>query len=200
MGQRLNIEIVDNSGVLANAYYHWSAYTGSAIELTLVALAAFDTYKGAITDPREMAIAMLEETGAGVNDEELRRIESSEELRRYDIRRCQNRNTGLLAISPEGISETEYWEEGRVTIDIQSKRVVFSVYCGFYSYEEWLEYHWGDVDSDTGKKVYRSLPIYDVSPYDISFDEFYRLQEIYNETEENGYRVKSDGEIITWIR
>ena len=31
MGQRLNIEIVNGETSLANAYYHWSAYTKSAL-------------------------------------------------------------------------------------------------------------------------------------------------------------------------
>lgn len=34
MGQRLNIEIISGDKVLANAYYHWSAYSRIAIELT----------------------------------------------------------------------------------------------------------------------------------------------------------------------
>ena len=33
MGQRLNIEIKKDSKVLANAYYHWSAYTSSALQM-----------------------------------------------------------------------------------------------------------------------------------------------------------------------
>ena len=42
MGQRLNIEIVkgDPDNVLANAYYHWSAYTSSAAQLTCLIVAA----------------------------------------------------------------------------------------------------------------------------------------------------------------
>ena len=38
MGQRLNIEIMSGEKVLANAYYHWSAYTASAAELTKIIL------------------------------------------------------------------------------------------------------------------------------------------------------------------
>lgn len=34
MGQSLNIEIWNNGEVLANAYYHWSAYTESAAKIT----------------------------------------------------------------------------------------------------------------------------------------------------------------------
>ena len=33
MGQRLNIEIKKDSKVLANSYYHWSAYTSSALQM-----------------------------------------------------------------------------------------------------------------------------------------------------------------------
>ena len=38
MGQRLNVEIWNNGEVLANAYYHWSAYTESAAHIVDKAL------------------------------------------------------------------------------------------------------------------------------------------------------------------
>ena len=34
MGERLNIEIVKGKKVLANAYYHWSGFTRTAMETT----------------------------------------------------------------------------------------------------------------------------------------------------------------------
>ena len=34
MGQRLNIEITKNGNVLANSYYHWSAYSDCALNIT----------------------------------------------------------------------------------------------------------------------------------------------------------------------
>ena len=42
MGQRLNIEIIENGKVLANAYYHWSGYTSSSLELTQEILEAIE--------------------------------------------------------------------------------------------------------------------------------------------------------------
>ena len=35
MGQRLNIEIWNESKRLANAYYHWSGYTSSTLDETM---------------------------------------------------------------------------------------------------------------------------------------------------------------------
>lgn len=34
MGQRLNIEMKTKGKVVANCYYHWSAYTMTALQLT----------------------------------------------------------------------------------------------------------------------------------------------------------------------
>ena len=34
MGQRLVVNIVQNDNILASGYYHWSAYTESAAEIT----------------------------------------------------------------------------------------------------------------------------------------------------------------------
>lgn len=42
MGQRLNIEIFNNGQVVVNAYYHWSAYTRSALELTAKVISAYN--------------------------------------------------------------------------------------------------------------------------------------------------------------
>lgn len=43
MGQRLNIEIKSKGKVVANCYYHWSAYTMSALQLTKEIISNFDS-------------------------------------------------------------------------------------------------------------------------------------------------------------
>lgn len=127
MGQRLNIEILDNGETLANSYYHWSAYTGSAIELTKQILEQIDDLRR--NNKLGWAVSLLECTGAGVNEEERMRIDS-DKTHRFDglaFNDAINRNEGLLSVTSEGIEETRTWEEGRVEIDISTRKIMFSV-------------------------------------------------------------------------
>ena len=72
MGQRLVINITDKDGKsLANAYYHWSGYTNSAASTLMDMLDNYDELKEQYKDKKELAIRLLEETGAGLNEEEV---------------------------------------------------------------------------------------------------------------------------------
>lgn len=132
MGQRLNIEIWNNGKVLANAYYHWSGFTGCAAELTTKILKNISKS----SDFSVMyAVKLLEETGAGINEaEKLRIIEDGRFLETL-FKPCIDRNSGLISVTEEGINETRFWEEGRVTIYLDERRVDFSVFHSYRKYE-----------------------------------------------------------------
>ena len=191
MGQRLNLEIVSNERTLANAYYHWSAYTGTAFMLTTQALDAYNIYANQYEDPVELAILMLEYTGAGVDQLERQRITDDPQLSKYRIQDARNRDTGILAITDTGIAETEHWEEERVTINIEEKTVCFGVY-----FEETLE-EWKEWNNDNDR--YERYPVIDYNIEKMSFDDFYKFMTVYELSwYVNGYR-KPDGSVISWI-
>lgn len=114
MGQRLNIEIHrkrDNK-CLANCYYHWSAYTHSALRLTKEIVDNYtDFYKE--KDDIHKAIKLLQSTGGGVVAEDFDKM-SKEDQRVFAL--GQNRNLGLICFSEEEMQKTRDWEEGRVEI------------------------------------------------------------------------------------
>lgn len=116
MGQRLNLGIRKKGKILANAYYHWSAYTGSSYELSAKA------HEYLVAHPNESdllkAIHALEATGAGLEPEEFIYAGSRRDLCNKEFNKATDRNEGLLAISPRGIQDTEDWAEGTVYIDI----------------------------------------------------------------------------------
>lgn len=125
MGQRLNLQIemdIPNSGdrqVLANAYYHWSGYTSSAYELVKqIADSHYCCEECTFMDPVEKAIRLLEATGAGLTEDEF-----TEEYPESKYKKATSRNNGLIAISEEGIKETQNWEEARVTINLTTNMV-----------------------------------------------------------------------------
>lgn len=135
MGQRLNIEIVKNNELLANSYYHWSGYSHCAINLAIKIINNFNYIKkykveNATNKDLLLAIRLLEETGAGTNksdiDETIKRIGLIDE--NIILKNCQGRNEGIIESSKEGMEENRYWEEGRVTIDIENQKIKFEVF------------------------------------------------------------------------
>lgn len=163
MGQCLNIEIMSGEKTLANAYYHWSAYTASAAELTKIILETpVDEEEPLIWQ----AIHLLETTGAGVPGYERDSILQNEMLSEAEVNHlqpCIDRNRGLIAITEEGMRDTKVWEEGRVTIHLDSKTVDFNVFFYFDPVEFEKEYE---------RKV-ETLPVFDQQTEAIPFDEFH---------------------------
>ena len=122
MGQRLNIQFEDNTGVLANAYYHWSGYTSSAMLLTNKIISS-DLIDDTSISNKVKAVKLLELTGAG-----LTRDEFNDDFPSHLYKESKDRSEGLIAISKEGIEETQSWEETRVTIDLDTNEINFRVY------------------------------------------------------------------------
>lgn len=193
MGQRLNIEILDGGIPLANSYYHWSAYSGDSLKLTrqIISLLSDKAYVAKYPDKRELAIRLLEATGAGANDSEYREIAKNPKLSKYTIKECTDRNNGLIAISEAGMEETRNWEEGRVSIDLHSGTFNFGVYDES-SREEYYEWN--------SKEEYNELPIIDKSlEGDFPFNEIGALCELYEKTRDHyAYRLPN-GNVIHWI-
>lgn len=124
MGQRLNIEIVKGDNVLANAYYHWSGYSNSAIDLVECIIRYYDyADKYHHENDTLFAIKLLEKTGAGLTEDEVEYVKKK--YGETKLSDCKGRNNGLIAITKKGIEETREWEEARVTIDIDTKTFDF---------------------------------------------------------------------------
>ncbi|MCI8699721.1 MAG: hypothetical protein HFJ47_00055 [Clostridia bacterium] len=133
MGQRLNIEIKNKEKVLANCYYHWSGFANSAVNLTIEIIRNFEyirKYETQNVKNKELlfAIRLLEETGAGTQKSEI--DNTIKEIGLIDenikLKESKGRNEGIIEISEEGMKENRYWEEARVTIDIENKTVNFN--------------------------------------------------------------------------
>ena len=193
MGQRLNIEIVSNGKLLANAYYHWDAYTGISLQRTDDILNKLNEIKEFVKDDLDLAIKLLESTGAGINDVERNYILADLELSKYlPINDCVDRNEGILAITKEGMQHTRYWEEGRVTIDIRKRTILFRVYW------EWTKEKCLDDYYDMER--YEQLPTIDYDlEKEIPFDKFEELKNLYTSTIDTYGFKRPDGNIIHWI-
>ncbi len=146
MGQRLNISLESDGEVVANCYYHWSAYTGSAAYLVQGICEVWDELKECSLSDAEFACRLLHDTGAGFNQEEIDRIRFQKDSRvnTFPLWPSTDRNSGLLSVTQEGIENTERWEEGRVTIDLNSGAICFDV--AFTMTAEEYKNEYGDDD------------------------------------------------------
>ena len=144
-----------------------------------------------VLSPTELAVRLLEHVGAGLNDRERENIKNYPEFADLTIQDCVDRNTGLLSVTPEGIKETEDWEEERVTINIEEETVIFTVFW-IESKEEFFEFN--------DQEAYDALQINDYNPdTEVSFEGFHTITDLYNNTLSGwGYRLPN-GDVVCWI-
>jgi hypothetical protein len=164
MGQRLNIEIIKNGETLANAYYHWGAYTSSSLELTKLIIENIDNIQ--CEDEVIRAVRLLEFTGALITSEEIEEMHKRSEKETF--KNAESRNDGLISITKEGIESTRKWEEGRVEIHLDEEFVDFNVFWK-YDKKTYLE------DSEKTGEKYQKLPLNTYNYNHISFDKFNQI-------------------------
>ena len=201
MGQRLNIEIKRKDKLLANAYYHWSAYTTSASELTINIINRFDKIMNKNCSDTAKAILLLQTTGAGlevsgVNDEleyAKENLEDNEET--FELFKTQDdRNEGLICINPEEMDNTERWEEGRVTVNIDTKTIDFDVV--------WVSDKEGWKDEEYTDEDYEKLVEFPLDhTWGITFEEFKDLDFFFQNAYDKGiwYFKYKDEQVISMI-
>ena len=124
MGQRLNIELLNNGKLLANCYWHWKGYTRTAIELT------DGIIQNELVEAKptvETAIRIFQSLGAGLLNDGgvVEDFKLAKELVGDEAVEGTDRNLGLIAITTESMERIEGWEEARVQIDLATKRINF---------------------------------------------------------------------------
>ncbi len=190
MGQRLNIEIYSDGDCQANCYYHWSAYTGSAIHETLGIIANYlSNVKGKFKTKKEMAIMSFAEcssisftsgtaTRAGLKEESFKYVKNT--YPELPIGEAVDRNAGLIGCTEEDMDNTRSWEEGRVTIDLDSETVIYDV---IYMYDvsnyiserqEW--------DEEFDAEEILSMPIFRGNICELTFKQFELFARFISET------------------
>ena len=170
MGQRLDLSINYEGVVLANAYYHWSAYSDCAARITIRAIDKLNemmsgeydkNMQWSDADKLRIAVEMLTYTGAGFNDEERDRIENSNNPLFENIRISPaiDRNKGLISVTRDGIDETEKWEEGRVDIDLATMKIDFMVFISYDSIEEYIKYNFDEEEQENcnAEDIYNNI-------------------------------------------
>lgn len=175
MGQRLNIEILKNGKILANSYYHWSGFSNCAVNLAIQIINNFNYIKKYKVEEYIknqdllFAIRLLEETGAGVNDIEKTRELLEDQTMNLKLKLRRDRNEGIIGITKEDIEETRYWEEGRVSIDIEKKTVDFNVINEYMPEEFKEDYNDEEIKEMNIKEINRNFE-------NIPFEDIFELK------------------------
>lgn len=161
MGERLNIEIHSKGKVLANCYYHWSGYSNSAASLAQEIIHNIDKIENTGSNLL-YGIRLLESTGAGLTEDEVRYAKSLDELKDAEFVECNGRNEGLIAISPNGIKETRSWQEHALYIYLDENRMSFKVF--------WLKDKW-DWEKERKEDYDEEVKANDLEKVDVNFDD-----------------------------
>lgn len=158
MGQRLVITIHAFNEDIAKIYYHWSAYTTSALQEAKDIINNVDWFNSTSKDELILRITrQLEKCGGGVSirDREAFKKKYPNETFNDDI----DRSYGLIAITENGMEELEHRSEGDLTIDFDEEKVYNEVMFTYASDEEFKQgridagFEDDDIDVKNIKKV-----------------------------------------------
>lgn len=126
MGQRLVVTVNQYGEDIAKIYYHWSAYSVSALREAREIINVLYDDENEEKDLRLRLIRFCENNGGGIDggetSDEWKRITKmypNVEFKKDNI----SRNCGLIALSEEGMNDIQGWSEGDVIINLDEDRV-----------------------------------------------------------------------------
>ena len=138
MGQRLVITIHAFNEDIAKIYYHWSAYTTSALQEAKDIIDNVDWFNTSNKDELVLRITRyLEICGGGVDIDDRKVFE--EKYPAEEFSNDVNRSYGLIAISEDSMAQQQKWSEGDLTIDFDAEKVYNGVMFTYASNEEFKQ-------------------------------------------------------------
>lgn len=152
MGQRLVITVRGFGKDLAKIYYHWSAYSISALrEAKELIDCICDDYHVTEKELKLRLIRFCEANGGGIQAQQseldyIQKMFPGETFKTDGF----SRNYGLIALSEDGMADLQAWSEGDICIDIDEDIIHNEVYCwydGIDSYNEERK-EWDDEHED----------------------------------------------------
>lgn len=148
MGQRLVITVRNNGEELAKIYYHWSAYTVSALwEASKLAACIYNHKDETEKELKLRLIRFCYENGGGISGEDYEfeyiRNMYPDEIFKED---GYSRSNGLISLSKKGMQEAQGWSEGDIYFDIDDETIINGVFCGWDNIEDYNEEvrSWGE--------------------------------------------------------
>lgn len=143
MGQRLVVSVKNNGSCLCKIYFHWSAYTLSALmEAKNIVDCIYSHDDKTENELQLRLIRFCEANGGGIDGgkgssewEYIQAMYPNEVFKKEGI----NRNCGLIALSEKGMEDIQSWSEGDLDIIIDQDLIWNGVYIGYEHFEDYKE-------------------------------------------------------------
>ena len=189
MGQRLVVNVVKDKESVAAIYFHWSAYTQSALWEAQKIIDAIDRHEH--DDLRLLLIRYCEENGGcidgGKYSIEFKAIQ--EMYPNETFKEDGSRNEGLIAITEDGMNNLYGWAEGTLEINLDDGYV----YNHVYDVETLDEYNdWREEEC--------KLDDFELLDIDLNVIEFDKLDEVISQLNHAPYEFRnSEDQIVCLI-
>ena len=200
MGQRLVVTVETNEKNLCNIYYHWSAYTYSALLHTKKIIDCIYNHKDETEEELLLRlIRFCERNGGGIRgtEDEFKYIQSLYPNETF-VTENYSRNDGLIALSKKGMADLQSWSEGDVYINLDTEQVDFCVYSGYEDLEEYIEERksW---DEDFDEKEMDSIPTFDFCLGYFNVSEIDKIVAGIDSVGNNEFVIMCDNEVCALI-
>lgn len=194
MGQRLVVTIRSMGDDLCKIYYHWSAYSFSALkEAQDIISCIYNSEEETKSELLLRLIRFCEKNGGGIKAdiyefEYIQKLYPNEVFKKEDY----SRTYGLIALSEKGMEELEYWSEGDITIDIDEEIIHNEVYSYYECIEHYNEEH-SEWDED-----FEPLTLDDITNigYDLGEIAIEDLDDVLDELRNVDFVCRNDNEIF----
>lgn len=190
MGQRLVVTVRSKDDDICKIYYHWSAYSVSALMETKEILDVILDEEND-SDLKLRLIRFCEQNGGGIDGGK-----GSEEwdyiAREYpdEVFKAEgiSRNRGLIALSKKGMDDIQYWSEGDIIIDLDDTTITNWVHClrSIEQYNELME------ELGEEEKVLEDIPELQCDLTEFTFEDIDYLIDALRNAPEYAVRYGSD--------
>lgn len=198
MGQSLTIVITTDKEEWCAIYYHWSGYTGSALERTKEIINCI--YNGQHETKEEILLRLVHfiEDNGGCIRGTMGEHSYIQELYPNEIFKEEgNRSDGIITLSQDGIRALKSWAISEVYIQVDDDMVDFCAYSGYENLKEYLEERksW---DDEFDEEQFKNIPKLDCCLGYFSIDEIDDVIEQINSVG-NEYIIQCGDEICELI-
>ena len=204
MSQRLNITIVCDDKIIANAHYRWYGYTGPSLELLdkvctkilsecdILGLDLDESNSWSDNDRVSIAVEALQATGAVISKSEMDRINKNYDHELYDgidFNVSATADIGTIYITDEGIKSIDLGHDTQIIIGLHGRFIWFNIYDEIET-----------TSSDIPKGFYDRIDSKDAIDFStIDIGDSTKLLNIYKD-HPNGYEYMEDDKqyTVTW--
>lgn len=198
MGQRLVITVRKDYEEIAKIYFHWSAYSVSALTEAKRLIDYLEYNKDSMKDLRFKLVQYVESKGGciqgGEGSQEWEYITSLFPNNKFKT--TGSRNDGLIALSQRGMDDLQGWSEGDILIDLDDEVITNEVYW-INSEDTYEEMRKDYKDYDDSLPSFEDIPELDINIEDIKFSDLdYVIETLSNF---NDYKFKNKGMVYELI-